>query len=105
MLDAGVFILFCHPVPDALAEISLVHSGPEDEFAPMQVGDVIRIGDSAATITEIGAIANGNFEQLGHIVVYMNLTKGKLLPGAVRAEGELAAPVAGDVVTITREEA
>ena len=40
MFDAGVFIFFGQPVPDALAEISLVHSGPEDEFAPMQVGEM-----------------------------------------------------------------
>lgn len=101
MFEAGVYIFFGRPVPDALAEISLVHAGPEEAFAPLNVGDMLCLGDKCARITAMGDIANDNLEKLGHVVVYLNST-GKLLPGAIRAEGELPIPAAGDVVAVTR---
>lgn len=102
MFEAGVYILFGQPVPDALAEVSLVHSGPEDAFQPVQAGDEFWIGDSHATITEVGSLANANFEQLGHFVVYLNVGAADVLPGAVKAEGMLAVPQVGDRVAIRR---
>lgn len=101
MFEAGVYIFFGRPVPDALADISLVHAGPDADFAPLAVGDTLWIAESSARITDMGAIANDNFEKLGHVVVYVNTT-GKLLPGAIRAEGELAIPQVGDTVVFTR---
>lgn len=102
MFEAGVYILFGLPVPDALAEVSLVHSGPEAEFVPVEAGDEFWIGESHVRITEVGSLANDNFKQLGHFVVYLNVGGADLLPGAVKAEGTLATPVAGDRVEIRR---
>lgn len=102
MFEAGVYILFGEPVPAALAEVSLVHNGPSEPFTPLQVGDVFGVGDGAVTITEVGALANTNFEQLGHIVLYLNVPDADLLPGAVKATGSLTPPTVGDPIAITR---
>ncbi|HEY3339561.1 MAG TPA: PTS glucitol/sorbitol transporter subunit IIA [Propionicimonas sp.] len=102
MFDAGVFILFGQPVPDALAEVSLVHSGPEADFIPVEAGDIFRIGDTSAVITEVGSLANDNFEKLGHFVIYLNVGDADVLPGAVKAEGTLRVPAVGDRVEIHR---
>lgn len=102
MFEAGVYILFGQPVPDALAEVSLVHSGPEAGFVPVEAGDEFWIADSCVTITEVGSLANENFERLGHFVVYLNVGGADLLPGAVKATGSLATPAVGDRVAIRR---
>lgn len=102
LFEAGVFILFGQPVPDALAEVSLVHTGPVGDFIPVEPGDEFRIGDAVVTITEVGSLANDNFEALGHFVVYLNVGDADLLPGAVKAIGTLATPRAGDRITIRR---
>jgi PTS system glucitol/sorbitol-specific IIA component len=102
MFEAGVYILFGQPVPDALAEVSLVHSGPEDAFIPVEAGDEFRLGDSSASITQVGSLANDNFEKLGHFVVYLNVGDADVLPGAVKAEGALVPPAVGDSIVIIR---
>lgn len=95
MFAAGVFILFGEPVPDALADISIVHPGPKDAFQPIAVGDKLVIGDAVVDIHAVGEIANKNFEELGHICVYVN-KKVNLLPGAVHGTAEaLPTPAAG----------
>lgn len=102
MFDAGVYILFGEPVPATVAEVSLVHNGSADPFTPLLVGDVFRLSDSAVTITEVGRLANTNFEELGHIVLYLNVPDAELLPGAVKATGSLTPPAIGDPIVITR---
>lgn len=103
MFEAGVFIFFGQPCPDALAEVSLIHSGPDGEFIPIQAGDEICVAGSCVQITEVGSLANLNFEQLGHFVVYLNAGEAALLPGAVKAVGTLPVPATGDRVEIRRE--
>nr|WP_300144700.1 PTS glucitol/sorbitol transporter subunit IIA [Propionicimonas sp.] len=103
LFEAGVFILFGQPVPDALAEVSLVHCGPESEFQPIQVGDRLWIGNTSMRIDEVGSMANGNFRQLGHIVVYLNVGDADLLPGAVKASGDVPVPAVGDQIAVHRD--
>ncbi len=105
LFEAGVFILFAEPVPDALAEVSLVHHGPTSEFAPIQVGDQLCIGQTCVQIEEVGSRANENFEALGHIVVYLNVGENEILPGAVKASGPLPIPALGDAVVVRRNQA
>ncbi len=102
MFEAGVYILFGQPCPDALAEVSLVHNGPEQPFVPVVAGDEFWIGENFALITEVGSLANDNFEKLGHFVVYLNVGDADVLPGAVKAEGTLPTPAVGDRITIRR---
>lgn len=105
MFEAGIYILFGQPVPDALAEVSLVHNGPDDEFIPVEPGDEFWIGDTSAVITVVGSLANDNFEKLGHFVIYLNVGDADVLPGAVKAEGTLGTPAVGDRVVIRRTQA
>ncbi|MGC3994329.1 MAG: PTS glucitol/sorbitol transporter subunit IIA [Propionicimonas sp.] len=102
LFDAGVYILFGRPVPDALAEVSLVHSGPEGDFVGVEAGDEFWLAESMVTITEVGSLANENFEKLGHIVLYLNVGEADLLPGAVKAVGTLPQPEVGQRVEIRR---
>lgn len=102
MFEAGVYILFGQPVPDALAEVSIVHSGPDSDFMPVEVGDEFSIADSHAIITGVGALVNDNLQQLGHFVIYLNVGGADLLPGAVKGEGSLVTPAVGDRITIRR---
>ncbi len=96
MLDAGVVILFGEPVPPALADVSIVHTGaakPERDITP---GDVLVLGEDRFTVDALGAQANENLVQLGHVVVYVNQPEQELLPGAVLATGAMPkAPAVG----------
>lgn len=102
MMEGGVLIFFAEPCPAELAEVSIVHrlmdSDPQRDPAP---GDVLRVGASTVTITEVGDIAGDNLRTLGHMVVYVNQDSGQdLLPGAVHAEGSLDIPAAGETIEI-----
>ena len=104
MFEAGVYILFGRPVPDALAEVSLVHNGPVSSFTPVEVGDQFCIAGSCATITGVGSLVNENLQQLGHFVIYLNVADADLLPGSVKGEGSLAFPAVGDRIEIRRSQ-
>lgn len=104
LFEGGIFILFAEPVPDALAEVSLVHHGPSSEFAPIEAGDELCIGETCLAIEEVGSRANENFRVLGHIVVYLNIGDSEILPGAVKATGPVPVPVVGDRIVIHRKE-
>ena len=104
MFEAGVYILFGLPVPDALAEVSLVHDGPVSSFTPVQVGDQFCIADSCATITGVGSLVNQNLQELGHFVIYLNVDEADLLPGAVKGQGSLVFPSVGDRIEIRRSQ-
>ena len=105
LFEGGILILFAEPVPDALAEVSLVHHGPRGAFAPIQVGDELCIGDTCLAVEEVGSRANENFEVLGHIVIYLNIGDGEILPGAVKATGVIPVPAVGDRIVVQRKEA
>lgn len=90
MAAAGVVILFGEPLPEALAEVSVVHR-PTQTLQGHQIaaGDVITVGDGEVEVTAVGDLATRNLDDLGHIVLYVNQAEQKLLPGAVNAVGRL----------------
>ena len=99
MAAAGVFILFAEPLPEALAEVSVVHRPSQTlDGHTIAVGDTVAIGGQELTITLVGDIATKNLDELGHIVLYVNHEGQKLLPGAVQAEGELPVVEAGQTI-------
>ena len=101
----GVMIMFSEPVPDELAEVSVIHAPLEDLGLPIQVGDELVVKGSRVTVTEVGGIANANLRELGHLVVYLNPEAGAdCLPGAVQAIGELKMPGLGDLIELRREQ-
>ncbi len=99
MLEAGVLILFADPCPDALAEVSVVHSGAKAPTGPIEVGDQFRIGDQGYTVDEVGQRVQTNLHELGHVVIYVNQPEQELLPGAIKATGPaLSRPPIGSVL-------
>ena len=90
MAAAGVFILFAEPLPEALAEVSVVHHPSQTlDGHDISVGDTVVLGGQELTITLVGNLATRNLDDLGHVVLYVNHDGEKLLPGAVQATGEL----------------
>ncbi len=87
MFDGGVFIMFGDPVPDALAEVSIVHSTRQAASRDIRVGDTVELGGVELTLDEVGERANLNLTDLGHAVIYVNTPEQPLLPGAVKASG------------------
>lgn len=104
MLAGGVLILYAEPLPDALADVSVVHR-PDDRAGDIPsgdiaigVGDVVSVGGHELTITAVGDIAAKNLDELGHVVLYVDQPDQKLLPGAVHAAGGLPDPQPGHVI-------
>lgn len=99
MLNGGVLILFGEPVPEALAEVSIVHSGASELLRPPAAGDVIEFAGQSYVLDEVGGRAAENIIELGHLVLYVNQPGQDLLPGAAKASGpELALPRPGSVI-------
>lgn len=98
MRDAGVIILFADPVPPALAEVSIVHTGGATPTRPIGVGDRFVLDGAEVEIRAIGEIANENLTELGHVVIYLNQDEDKVLPGAIHAAGELGNAAEGSVL-------
>jgi PTS system glucitol/sorbitol-specific IIA component len=99
MLAAGVVILYAEPLPDALADVSVVHRPDHrDPHLTLGVGDVVSIGGQELTVTAVGDIATKNLDELGHVVLYVDQPDQKLLPGAVHATGGLPDPRPGHVI-------
>jgi glucitol/sorbitol PTS system EIIA component len=99
MAEAGVIILFGEPLPEALAEVSVVHRPSQTlDGHAVGVGDTVVIGEQQLSITAVGDLATKNLDDLGHVVLYVNQPEQKLLPGAVHATGELPVIEAGQVI-------
>lgn len=88
MVEAGVLILFGHGVPPALADVSLVHTDSKPATRPIAAGDRFSLGDQVFTVDAVGELANGNLDELGHVVLYVNQPEQQVLPGAVMVTGE-----------------
>jgi PTS system glucitol/sorbitol-specific IIA component len=99
MAAAGVVILFGEPLPEALAEVSVVHRPSQTlEGHAIGAGDVVTFGDGELEITSVGDLATKNLDDLGHVVLYVNQPDQKLLPGAVNATGTLPVIEPGQVI-------
>lgn len=101
MFEEGVIILFGEPVPPALADVALVHSGSASAIRDIAAGDTITIGGTQYTVDSLGEIANSNLAELGHIVLYVNQPDQDVLPGAVMVTGPNGiTPAVGDTISI-----
>ena len=100
LFDGGCYILFGDPVPDALAEVSIVHNTRQAPSREIVVGDVVVMDDIELRLDEVGERANLNLTDLGHAVIYVNSPDQPLLPGAIKASGSgFPHPVAGSAIT------
>lgn len=104
MFEGGCYILFGEPLPDALAEVSLVHKTRQAPSRPIRAGDTLELGGVALALDEVGELANLNLTDLGHIVVYVNSPEQELLPGAIKATGTSRPhPAVGSPIVFTGE--
>ena len=99
MIEAGVLILFGEPLPETLAEVSIVHR-PSQMLSgnAVSVGDIVSFAGTDLRIDAVGELATRNLDDLGHVVLYINQPNQKLLPGAVLASGDIPDLKAGDVI-------
>jgi PTS system glucitol/sorbitol-specific IIA component len=99
MIEAGVLILFGEPLPEALAEVSIVHRPTQTLSGhTISAGDVVSLAGTELQIDAVGELAARNLDDLGHIVLYINQPDQKLLPGAVLASGGTPDLKVGDVI-------
>ena len=83
-----IVILFGETAPPELRVISVVHdyqASHLDEVV-LKVGTKLYLGDQEYTILDVGNVANANFQELGHIAIYMKKGDEPLLPGSILVE-------------------
>ncbi|NGO08092.1 PTS glucitol/sorbitol transporter subunit IIA [Streptomyces sp. HC44] len=103
LIDGGVLILFGEPLPGDLESLSVVHKPVDTPAQEIRPGDELWLGETRLTLTAVGERAQENLTTLGHMVVYVAPDPvAGLLPGAVHAEGPLAAPEPGAELRLVR---
>lgn len=77
------FVLFGMQAPQELRDISVIHEYEKaTDGIYFQEGSKIHINGVTYTVREVGNMANANFDELGHVAVY--LKEEKILPGAIK---------------------
>ncbi|WP_341727792.1 PTS glucitol/sorbitol transporter subunit IIA [Brooklawnia sp.] len=87
IIGSGVLVLFGEPVPEALADVAIVHENASDLVRPLRAGDQFVFAGNTYVLDEVGARASDNLTELGHTVIYIDQPDQALLPGAVKASG------------------
>ena len=103
MLAAGTVIFFADPVPEALEEVSIIHSPELTTGRLLKVGHVVRVGAYTLTVRAVGDLVSGNLHELGHLVLYCDGAAEPLLPGAVHVDPVQLSPAVGDVIELAGE--
>ncbi len=83
-----IVILFGETAPPELRAISVVHdyqAANLDEVV-LKVGTKIQLGKTVYTVLEAGNAANANFQELGHVAIYMRKGDEAILPGSILVE-------------------
>lgn len=88
----GILVFFGTNAPEELHEFAIIHEHTPNERG-VSPGDVVEIGGVGFKVTGVGAIANDNLRELGHLVVKFNGLAETELPGEVSV-------VEGDVPTV-----
>jgi glucitol/sorbitol PTS system EIIA component len=83
--EAGLWVFFREGAPAELAEFAILHQAVEPRI-PLAPGHVLMIEQEPYRITAVGALANENIRQLGHLVLKANGADEAELPGEVCIE-------------------
>jgi glucitol/sorbitol PTS system EIIA component len=86
-----VLILFGPTATAELKSISVIHEFVTKPNIVLKAGTKFMVGNEnqTYTITQVGAAANKNFTELGHISIYFSMDKNEILPGAILAEPKI----------------
>lgn len=96
----GVWVFFGREAPEELAEFALLH-GAAAPKAPLTPGQLLEIGAEQYTIRAVGALANQNVRELGHLVLKANGASKAELPGEICIDARpLPQPSVGTVVRV-----
>lgn len=87
-LEDNMFITFKQNVPADLEDYCFVHS--HGELAQdIEVGDIFHIDEQKFQITAVGAIANFNLKELGHVTWRFDDNNEAEYPGTIHLAGEI----------------
>ena len=99
----GILIWFAEGAPEELHFFSVLHQ-PSVTTGGVRPGDTVRIGDQAYRVTAVGAVANENMVNLGHMDLKANGEDEAPLPGDICLERlPLFAPKPGTTLVIEGE--
>lgn len=90
-IEEGILVFFADTAPEELHEHAVVHDDAETLSVDVIPGDVVRIGDAALPVLAVGAVANENFRNLGHLVLKFNGLREPEMEGDVNVP-ETAVP-------------
>lgn len=83
--DEGILVFFGEDAPEELHEFAIIHRH-EPNAEDVVAGDVLEIAGVSFTVTGVGAIANDNLRNLGHLVAKFNGFTETELPGEISLE-------------------
>lgn len=81
----GIWVFFHEQAPYEVAEFALLHQAAIP-LVPLAPGQRLEIGVERFTILAVGAVANANVANLGHLVLKANGLSEPELPGDVCVE-------------------
>lgn len=84
--EEKILILFGPMATSDLKEVCVIHEFTTRPAQSLIEGKQFTLGNNTYTITKVGAEANRNFEELGHISIYFKESENGILPGAIEAE-------------------
>ena len=95
LIPHGILIFFGETAPEELREVALVHNGTQ-LLSDLEVGDFLKVSPSGGDqqirwyrLTAVGAIANANLAELGHLVIHFDGASIANLPGTISVEPSL----------------
>jgi PTS system glucitol/sorbitol-specific IIA component len=101
----GLLIWFAEGAPEELHFFSVLHR-PTVTTGGVRPGDTVRIDDQEFRVTAVGAVANDNMVNLGHMDLKANGDTEAPLPGDICLEQlPLRAPEPGTTLVIEGEAA
>lgn len=81
--EERLVVLFGPEATSELRAISVIHEAIEKQENALVVGRTLTIGTQRYEIIKVGAAANKNFDEHGHVSVYFQEGIDEVLPGAI----------------------
>jgi PTS system glucitol/sorbitol-specific IIA component len=86
-LNEGVVVLFSDRAPEELREFAILHDGTTLS-APIIPGDWVVFDHERYRVLAVGAVANSNLSNLGHLVMKCNGLSEPDMPGDICVESK-----------------
>jgi len=83
--QAGILVFFGKSAPEELIEFSVIHDASE-LIEPLEVDDIIFLGEEQFKVLSVGEVANTNLANLGHLIMKFDGETEARLPGDVNVE-------------------